>query len=200
MRVVNEISRARAHQSAVVGEWEGERLHQGWVFVFLMEKCKSFPSLLLLPCSITSSVHFHLAKDSEWAFLLWHLINLSQACSCSLSAWDSPDLRSVPEQTKYLFSLNCPPFPVFFHPKPSQAGWRYCSSPAFEEGIDTPCYYRKISPFFQWNHSHTVICCLCFQKCKVPTKKWSRIFLVRKYSAAQSLYTGTCKLEMIGHL
>lgn len=61
IRVVNEISRARAHQCAVIGKWEGESLHQGWVFVFLIEKCKSFPSLLLLSWSITS-VHFHLAK------------------------------------------------------------------------------------------------------------------------------------------
>ena len=70
------------------------KLHQASVFTFLMEMCKSFPSLVVQSCSVTL-VHFHLAKNSEWDFLLWQLINLSQACSFSLSAWNAPYLNPV---------------------------------------------------------------------------------------------------------
>lgn len=42
------------------------------MFTFLMEMCKSFPSLMVQSCSVTL-VYFHLAKNSEWDFLLWQL-------------------------------------------------------------------------------------------------------------------------------
>ena len=61
----------------------------------------------MLSCSITL-VHFHLAKNSEWDFLLWQLINLLQACSCSLSAWNAPHIKQVTCE-----QISCPPEQFF---------------------------------------------------------------------------------------
>lgn len=48
--------------------------------------------------------------------------------------------------TNKIFFFPFFPFPVFFHPKPPQAGWKYCSPSAFEKDVYTSCYHRKISP------------------------------------------------------